>query len=209
MLLLIDNYDSFTHNLARYFEELGQEVVVVRNDQITLAQIEAMAPQYLVFSPGPCTPDQAGITLDAIRYFAGKLPLLGVCLGHQAIGQAFGAKVVKAQQVLHGKVSNIVHQGQLTFAQLPSPMRVTRYHSLVLAPESLPDCFQVLAWSQDHNDENAEIMAISHKNLPVFGVQFHPESLLTEYGHALLKNYLLSHQDADNKDSVPKQVKYG
>lgn len=196
MLLLIDNYDSFTHNLARYFIELGQVVQVVRNDEITCQQIETLAPDYLVLSPGPCTPNEAGITLQAIEYFAGKLPILGVCLGHQAIAQVFGASVVPAQQVRHGKASSVVHKNSLLFKQVEIPFQAIRYHSLLIAPYSIPDCFEVTAWCNqptlDNNCKNLEIMAIEHVSMPIYGVQFHPESLLTEFGHQILKNYLNS-----------------
>lgn len=189
MLLLIDNFDSFTHNLARYFVELDQVVEVVRNNAITLAQIEEMAPRYLVISPGPCTPNEAGISLSAIAHFAGKIPLLGVCLGHQAIGQAFGAKVINARTVRHGKVSSVFHHNSGVMKDLSSPFNATRYHSLVLDPKSLPEVLLVDAWCEEH-DGYREIMAISHRYLPVFGVQFHPESLLTEHGHLLLNQFL-------------------
>ncbi|MCW8109751.1 aminodeoxychorismate/anthranilate synthase component II [Alteromonas ponticola] len=189
MLLLIDNFDSFTHNLARYFVELDIEVKVVRNNELTLAQIEALQPSHLVISPGPCTPNEAGISLSAIEYFAGRLPILGVCLGHQAIGQVFGAKVVRAREILHGKVSAIHHHSHGIMRNLPTPFNATRYHSLVLQPESMPATLRVDAWSEC-KDATHEIMAISHASLPVWGVQFHPESLLTEHGHSLLSNFL-------------------
>jgi anthranilate synthase/aminodeoxychorismate synthase-like glutamine amidotransferase len=192
MLLLIDNYDSFTHNLARYFIALGQEVKVVRNDQITCQQIALLAPQYLVFSPGPGTPDDAGITLAAIRRFAGSIPMLGVCLGHQAIGQAFGAKVIRAANIKHGKTSNIKHSATKLFESVPSPFIATRYHSLLLAEDSIPSQFVISAWSDEL--ATAEVMAIEHENLPVFGVQFHPESLLSTSGKQILKNFLLAAQ---------------
>ncbi|MDR3414073.1 MAG: aminodeoxychorismate/anthranilate synthase component II [Formivibrio sp.] len=185
MLLMIDNYDSFTYNLVQYFGELGQEVQVYRNDEITLEQIEALQPQYLVVSPGPCTPHEAGISVSAIKHFAGKLPILGVCLGHQSIGEAFGGKIVHAATLMHGKVSAIEHTGQGVFKDLPSPFDVTRYHSLAIERESLPDCLEITAWTAD-----GEIMGVRHKTLAVEGVQFHPESILTEHGHAMLKNFL-------------------
>nr|WP_211162761.1 aminodeoxychorismate/anthranilate synthase component II [Alteromonas ponticola] len=188
-MLLIDNFDSFTHNLARYFLELDVAVKVVRNNELSLSQIEALQPSHLVISPGPCTPNEAGISLAAIEHFAGRLPLLGVCLGHQAIGQVFGAKVVRAQHILHGKVSAIHHCGSGIMSDLPSPFNATRYHSLVLQPDSLSASLRVDAWSEN-SDGIHEIMAISHTSLPVWGVQFHPESLLTEHGHALLNNFL-------------------
>jgi len=189
MLLLIDNYDSFTYNLYQYFCELGAEVSVVRNDQLTIADIEQLSPSHLVISPGPCTPDQAGISLQAITHFAGKLPVLGVCLGHQAMAQAFGAKIVRARQAIHGKTSPIRHTGDSVFSGLNNPLTVTRYHSLVIAPETLPDCFDVTAWTERRGVRD-EIMGIMHKTLPLHGVQFHPESILSEQGHQLLDNFL-------------------
>lgn len=185
MLLLIDNYDSFTWNLYQYFCELGAEVVVKRNDEITLEQISLLAPQRLVISPGPCTPNEAGISLAAIRHFSGEIPLLGVCLGHQAIAQAFGATIVRASQVMHGKTSSIMHNGQGVFSGLSNPLTVTRYHSLVIDPTTLPEEFEVTAWT-----DKQEIMGIRHRSLAVEGVQFHPESILSEQGHALLANFL-------------------
>jgi len=185
MILLIDNYDSFTWNLYQYFCELGAEVVVRRNDEITLADIEKLAPQQIVISPGPCTPSESGISLDAIRRYAGKLPILGVCLGHQAIAQAFGATIVRAAKVMHGKTSPVTHAGTGVFTGLNNPLTVTRYHSLVIDPPTLPACFDVTAWS-----ESQEIMGIRHREWDLEGVQFHPESILSEQGHQLLANFL-------------------
>jgi len=190
MLLMIDNYDSFTYNLVQYFGELGVPVQVHRNDQITGEEIEALAPQYLVISPGPCTPDQAGISVAAITTFAGKIPILGVCLGHQSIGQAFGGKIVHAQKVMHGKTSQIDHKGTGLFSNLPNPFEATRYHSLVVDKASVPDCLEVTAWTLSPDGDKEEIMGLRHKTLPVVGVQFHPESILTEQGHNLLRNFL-------------------
>ncbi len=186
MLLMIDNYDSFTYNLVQYFGELGQEVQVHRNDQIDIAGIEALQPEYIVISPGPCTPDEAGISLQTIEHFAGKIPLLGVCLGHQSIGQAFGGKIIKAKQIMHGKTSMIRHNGKGVFRGLDNPFEATRYHSLVIERDSLPDCLDITAWTDDE-----EIMGVRHKTLAVEGVQFHPESILTQHGHDMLKNFLL------------------
>jgi anthranilate synthase component 2 len=190
MLLMIDNYDSFTYNLVQYFGELGADVQVYRNDQITLEQIDKLKPEYLVISPGPCTPNEAGVSVEAIRKFAGKLPILGVCLGHQAIGQAFGGKVVHAGSIMHGKTSMIHHHDVGVFRGLANPLEATRYHSLVIEKESLPDCLEVTAWTQQDNGELDEIMGVRHKELSVEGIQFHPESILTEHGHAMLKNFL-------------------
>ena len=185
MLLMIDNYDSFTYNLVQYFGELDQEVVVHRNDEITLEKIAQLNPDQIVISPGPCTPNEAGISVPLIKQFAGKIPILGVCLGHQAIGQAFGGKIVHAKQIMHGKTSAIQHDARGLFHSLPNPFQATRYHSLVIERESLPKCLDVTAWTDD-----GEIMGVKHKTLPVEGVQFHPESILTESGHALLANFL-------------------
>jgi anthranilate synthase component 2 len=185
MLLMIDNYDSFTYNLVQYFGELGEDVKVVRNDEITIEQIGKLSPQRIVVSPGPCTPNEAGVSVPVIRHFAGKIPLLGVCLGHQSIGQAFGGRIVHAKNLMHGKVSNISHRNAGVFRELPNPLTATRYHSLVIERESLPDCLEVTAWTDD-----GEIMGVRHKQLQVEGVQFHPESVLTERGHDLLANFL-------------------
>lgn len=185
MLVMIDNYDSFTYNLVQYLGELGEQVKTFRNDEITIAEIEALQPDRIMVSPGPCTPNEAGISLAVIDHFAGKLPLMGVCLGHQSIGQAFGGKVVRAKNIMHGKTSSISHSNEGVFAGLDNPFTVTRYHSLVVERESLPECLAVTAWTDD-----GEIMGLRHKELAVEGVQFHPESILTEHGHALLKNFL-------------------
>ena len=185
MLLMIDNYDSFTYNLVQYFGELGQEVKVYRNDAITLDEIERLKPEFLVISPGPCSPSQAGISLAAIRRFAGKMPLLGVCLGHQSIGEAFGGTIVHAKKLMHGKVSPVHHNNTGVFRGLPNPVTCTRYHSLAIERETLPDCLEITAWTDD-----GEIMGVRHKTLDVEGVQFHPESILTDHGHDMLKNFL-------------------
>lgn len=185
MLVMIDNYDSFTFNLVQYLGELGEQVKTFRNDQISIAEIEALQADRIMISPGPCTPNEAGISLAVIEHFAGKIPLMGVCLGHQSIGQAFGGKVVRAKQIMHGKTSPVRHIGQGVFAGLPNPFRVTRYHSLVVSRDSLPNCLEVTAWTEDN-----EIMGFRHREMPIEGVQFHPESILTEHGHALLKNFL-------------------
>lgn len=185
MLLMIDNYDSFTYNLVQYFGELGQEVRVFRNDAITVEEVGRQKPDYLVISPGPCAPAQAGISLAAIREYAGKIPLLGVCLGHQSIGEAFGGRIVHAKRLMHGKTSPVHHLGKGVFKGLPNPVTCTRYHSLAIERESLPDCLEITAWTED-----GEIMGVRHKTLAVEGVQFHPESILTEYGHDMLRNFL-------------------
>ncbi|MGB2248555.1 MAG: anthranilate synthase component II [Alcanivorax sediminis] len=195
-VLMIDNYDSFTYNLVQYLQELGAEVLVHRNDQITLEEIEALNPDRLMVSPGPCTPNEAGISIAAITHFAGKLPILGVCLGHQSIGQAFGGKVVRARQVMHGKTSPIYHSGVGIFRDLPSPYTATRYHSLVVEKDSLPDCLEITAWTQHDDGSMDEIMGMRHKTLPIEGVQYHPESILSEHGHALLDNFLKGEQGA-------------
>jgi anthranilate synthase component 2 len=185
MLLLIDNYDSFTYNLAQYLGELGAEVVVYRNDAISVGEIEAWQPQQVVISPGPCTPAEAGISVEVVRRLAGSIPILGVCLGHQSIGQAFGGRIVRAKRVMHGKLSAVSHDGKGVFAGLPNPVTVTRYHSLAIERASLPSCLEVTAESGD-----GEIMGVRHRELPVEGVQFHPEAILTEHGHDLLRNFL-------------------
>jgi anthranilate synthase component 2 len=191
MLLMIDNYDSFTFNVVQYLAELGADVHVVRNDEISVADIEALKPERIVISPGPCTPNEAGISLDVIRAYAGRLPILGICLGHQSIGQAFGAKVVRARAVMHGKTSPIYHTNEGVFKELPSPYTATRYHSLVVEKDTLPDCLEITAWTQTPAGEVDEIMGLRHKTYDIQGVQFHPESILTEHGHALLNNFLL------------------
>jgi len=185
MLLMIDNYDSFTYNLVQYLAEIGQEVEVVRNDKISIEEINKLKPKYIVISPGPCTPNEAGISLELIEAFKGKIPILGVCLGHQSIGQAFGGKIIHAQTIMHGKTSKISHNNKGVFMGIKDPFIATRYHSLVIDRESLPDCFDITAWTDDN-----EIMGIKHKELAIEGVQFHPESILSEHGHDLLKNFL-------------------
>ena len=190
MILMIDNYDSFTYNLVQYLGELGVEVAVRRNDAIDLDSIERMAPERIVISPGPCTPDEAGISLDLVRRFAGRIPILGVCLGHQAIGQALGGRVVRAERVMHGKTSEVHHDGTGVFRGLPQPCVATRYHSLVLEPESLPDSLQVNAWTEEGDGGRRTIMGVRHRELDLHGVQFHPESILTDVGHRLLANFL-------------------
>ena len=185
MLLMIDNYDSFTYNLVQYFAELGADVAVRRNDEVTLQQIEELHPQYIVISPGPCTPNEAGISVPVIKTFAGRIPILGVCLGHQSIGQAFGGRIIHAKQLMHGKTSVIHHNGSSVFSGLPNPFTATRYHSLVIERESLPDCLEITAWTDD-----GEIMGVRHMTFAVHGVQFHPESILTEHGHDMLDNFL-------------------
>ncbi|EKY4114242.1 TPA: aminodeoxychorismate/anthranilate synthase component II [Pseudomonas aeruginosa] len=190
MLLIIDNYDSFTFNLAQYFAELKADIRVIRNDELSVEQIAALGPERIVLSPGPCTPNEAGVSLAVIEHFAGKLPLLGVCLGHQSIGQAFGGKVVRARQVMHGKVSPVFHKDLGVFAGLNNPLTQTRYHSLVVERETLPDCLEVTAWTVLGNGELDEIMGLRHRTLNVEGVQFHPESILSEQGHEMLANFL-------------------
>jgi anthranilate synthase component 2 len=190
MLLMIDNYDSFTYNLVQYLAELGAEVKVVRNDQADVAAIERMAPSHIVISPGPGTPDDAGVSMDVIRQLGGRIPILGVCLGHQAIGQVFGGRVVHARLIMHGKTSMIHHEGEGVFRGLPEPFEATRYHSLVIERDSLPACLEMTAWTETAPNTVDEIMGVRHRTLPIEGVQFHPESILTECGHALLKNFL-------------------
>ena len=190
MLLMIDNYDSFTYNIVQYFAELGQAVEVRRNDDITLAEIAELQPHYLVIGPGPCSPKEAGISVAAMQHFAGKLPIMGICLGHQTIGEAFGGRIIRAQTLMHGKVSPVHHTNRGMFAGLPNPVTCTRYHSLVIERSSLPDCLEVTAWTND-----GEIMGVRHKTLAIEGVQFHPEALLTEHGHDMLANFLKEFQD--------------
>ncbi len=190
MILMIDNYDSFTYNLVQYFGELGADVKVVRNDEITIEEIAALAPEKIVISPGPCTPNEAGVSVETIKTFAGKIPLLGVCLGHQGIGQAMGGKVIRAPFVMHGKTSQVYHKNTGVFTGLKNPFQATRYHSLVIEKESLPDCLEITAWTQNEDGSMAEIMGVKHKTLAVEGVQFHPESILTEHGHDMLRNFL-------------------
>ncbi len=190
MLLMIDNYDSFTYNVVQYLGELGADVHVVRNDEISVADIEALAPEKIVISPGPCTPNEAGISMDVIRAYSGKLPLLGVCLGHQSIGQVFGGEVVRARRVMHGKTSPIHHTGEGVFRGLSEPFEATRYHSLVVRRDTLPDCLEVTAWTENEAGDVDEIMGLRHRELAIEGVQFHPESILTAHGHDLLRNFL-------------------
>jgi anthranilate synthase component 2 len=190
MLLMIDNYDSFTYNVVQYLGELQAQVHVVRNDEISVADITALAPHRIVISPGPCTPNEAGISMDVIRTFAGKVPILGICLGHQSIGQVYGGQVVRARKVMHGKTSPIHHRGEGVFAGLSQPFEATRYHSLVVARDTLPDCLEVTAWTQTEDGEVDEIMGLRHRDMPIEGVQFHPESILTAHGHDLLRNFL-------------------
>lgn len=194
MLLMIDNYDSFTYNLVQYLGELGEEVIVVRNDKITLEAVQQLNPAGVIISPGPCTPDEAGISMDLINRFSGKVPILGVCLGHQSIGQAFGGKITRAEKVMHGKTSLIFHDSKGVFQRIPNPFVATRYHSLIIERSSIPDCLEISAWT-----ENGEIMGVRHRTLPVEGVQFHPESVLSEHGHLLLQNFL--HSNAVQKYS--------
>lgn len=190
MLLMIDNYDSFTYNLVQYFGELGEQVQVIRNDQLDVSAIEALRPARIVISPGPCTPNEAGVSLQVIERLGARTPILGVCLGHQSIGQAFGGRVVRASRIMHGKTSPVHHLGQGVFAGLPSPFEATRYHSLVVAQDSLPTCLEITAWTENEDGSVEEIMGLRHRELPIEGVQFHPESILTQHGHDLLANFL-------------------
>ena len=190
MILMIDNYDSFTYNLVQYLGELGADVVVERNDQITIGEIEKLDPELIMISPGPCTPSEAGISLEVIEHFKGKIPLFGVCLGHQSIGQAFGGDVIRAKKIMHGKTSPVIHINEGIFSGLPSPFTATRYHSLVIDQTTLPDCLEVTAWTEDESGEMDEIMGVRHKELAIEGVQFHPESILTDHGHDMLRNFL-------------------
>ncbi|CAM3540656.1 anthranilate synthase component II [Parendozoicomonas haliclonae] len=190
MLLMIDNYDSFTYNVVQYFAELGADVQVYRNDEITVEQIEALKPDHIVISPGPCTPNEAGVSMEAIRHFAGKVPLLGICLGHQSMGQVFGGDVIRARQVMHGKLSPVYHEGKGVFAGLENPFTCTRYHSLVVDEATLPECLEITAWTQNEDGSMDEIMGLRHKELAIEGVQFHPESIMTDHGHDLLANFL-------------------
>ncbi|MBQ0745118.1 MAG: aminodeoxychorismate/anthranilate synthase component II [Marinobacter sp.] len=190
MLLMIDNYDSFTYNVVQYLAELGADVQVHRNDEITVEQIEALNPERLVISPGPCTPNEAGVSMDVIRHFAGKIPILGICLGHQAIGQVFGGNIIRAGRVMHGKVSPVFHQNSGVFRGLNNPLQATRYHSLVIEQASLPECLEMTAWTRNSDGSVEEIMGVRHKTLAIEGVQFHPESIMSEQGHELLRNFL-------------------
>ncbi len=190
MLLMIDNYDSFTYNLVQYLGELGEEVMVYRNDKISMQEIEDLAPERIVISPGPCTPNEAGISISVIEHFKGKLPILGVCLGHQSIGQAFDGKIVHAKSIMHGKTSEISHNNSNVFKGIDNPFTATRYHSLVVEKTTLPDCLEICAWTEDEQGEINEIMGLKHRDYQIYGVQFHPESILTTYGHQLLQNFL-------------------
>jgi len=191
MIVMIDNYDSFTYNLVQYLGVLGEELFVKRNDEITVAEIERLRPDFLMISPGPCTPNEAGVSLEAIAHFAGKIPIFGVCLGHQAIAQAFGGQVIRARRLMHGKTSSVYHDGETIFCGVPNPFTATRYHSLIVEKETLPDCFAVSAWTNE-----GEVMAIRHKTLPIEGVQFHPESIMTSHGMQLLKNFIDTYKKA-------------
>ncbi len=205
MILMIDNYDSFTYNIVQYFGELQQDITVWRNDQVTIEQIKNLAPDVIVIGPGPCDPDRAGISLEIIEVFKGVIPILGICLGHQAIGQAFGGKVIKAGAVMHGRLSAVYHNGQGVFADLPNPSQVTRYHSLVVDKNSLPDCLEMTAWTKNADGSIEEIMGVRHKNFAIEGVQFHPESILSEAGYQLLNNFLITHNLAVlTSDELPQ-----
>ena len=190
MLLIIDNYDSFTYNLVQYLQEIGADVTVGRNDRVTVDDIARLRPSSIVISPGPCTPDEAGVSVPLVQAFSQTVPILGVCLGHQSIAQAFGGRIVHAREVMHGKPSMVYHDGNGMFDVLPSPIRATRYHSLIVDPETVPACLETCAWTLDENGAQGEIMGLRHRQLPIMGVQFHPESILTEYGHGLLRNFL-------------------
>ncbi|MDX2374596.1 aminodeoxychorismate/anthranilate synthase component II [Psychrobacter sp. PP-21] len=205
MILMIDNYDSFTYNIVQYFGELQQDIMVWRNDQVTIEQIQTLAPTVIVIGPGPCDPDRAGISLEVIEVFKGMIPILGICLGHQAIGQAFGGQVVKAGEVMHGRLSAVYHNDQGIFSGLPNPSKVTRYHSLVIDKSSLPNCLELTAWTQSSDGSIGEVMGIRHKELAVEGVQFHPESILSEAGYQLLNNFLQTHGLATlTSDELPQ-----
>jgi len=205
MILMIDNYDSFTYNIVQYFGELQQDITVWRNDQISIEQIKTLAPDVIVIGPGPCDPDRAGISLEVIDTFKGIIPILGICLGHQAIGQAFGGHVVKAGEVMHGRLSAVYHNGQGVFADLPNPSQVTRYHSLVVDKATLPDCLEVTAWTQNADGSIEELMGVRHKSFAIEGVQFHPESILSEAGYQLLNNFLRIHSLAVlDSDELPQ-----
>lgn len=207
LLLMIDNYDSFTFNLVHYFQALGQEVIIYRNDEISLREIKVLKPQYIVISPGPCDPDSAGISLSVIKEFAGCIPILGVCLGHQCIAQHYGAVIEKAKKVMHGKTSIISHNGQGLFGNLPMPLEVTRYHSLIVNKGSMPESLQISAWSTCENNQFDEIMALQHKSLPICSVQFHPESVLTEQGQNLLANFISMYEDYFIPNQINKKVR--
>ena len=190
MILMIDKYDSFTYNIVQYLGELGANVKVVRNDMISIDDITKMNPEKIVISPGPCTPNAAGISIETINKFSGEIPILGICLGHQSIGQAFGGKIIQAKEIMHGKTSKIIHQNDNIFSEINNPFIATRYHSLVIEKKSIPDCLEIIAWTKDEEDKIDEIMAVKHKEKKVYGVQFHPESIASEFGHKLLDNFL-------------------
>ena len=205
MILMIDNYDSFTYNIVQYFGELQQDITVWRNDQVTIEQVKTLAPDIIVIGPGPCDPDRAGISLEIIEVFRGVIPILGICLGHQAIGQAFGGQVVKAGAVMHGRLSAVYHNGQGVFSNLPNPSQVTRYHSLVVDKTSLPECLEMSAWTKNADGSIEEIMGVRHKDYAIEGVQFHPESILSEAGYQLLNNFLITHNLAVlSTDELPQ-----